>query len=142
MKKKGFTLIELLAVIGILSLLLLIAVPTVMRSRNAALNKMTEEQKNSIIQAGETLGVDLDDPESDVFNCNSETNSWIECEKSNNKWISAVVSIGELKNHDYFDDKGEHCNKDGKITITKQYDDATDEFIKYSVDFDANVTCK
>lgn len=128
MKRHGFTLMELLAVIIILSLLLIIAVPMVLKARDKALSGLSKEQERNLKYAGEMLGIDLDDYMSKVYNCKS--GSWLDSEskctkvdvKENDKvikkWVEVTVTMDELKGHGYFDDVQSHCK--GTITITKQ----------------------
>lgn len=51
MNKKGFTLVEILAVIVILSLIMLLAYPSIMKSFNASKNKISELSKKQIEDA-------------------------------------------------------------------------------------------
>ncbi len=51
MNRKGFTLVEILAVIVILSLIMLLAYPSIMKSFNASKNKISELNKKQIEDA-------------------------------------------------------------------------------------------
>lgn len=118
--KKGFTLIEIIVVIGIITALMLIAVPSILNSRGSLENIITEEEKKNIKFAAELLAIDLDDNGSNIYNC--KTGSWVaesgNCEKNEeNKWTSITISIDELIQHDYFEDKSSRYT--GNLTITK-----------------------
>ena len=128
MKRQGFTLIELLAVIVIIALLLIIAVPMVMKARDKTLMGLSKEQERNLKYAGEMLGIDLDDYMSKVYNCKG--GSWLdsdskctkvdvtENDKVIKKWVEVTVTLDDLKEHGYFDDVQSHCK--GSITVTKQ----------------------
>lgn len=127
-RKSGFTLIELLAVITILALILIVAVPGVLKARDRVLLGLSKEQEKSLRDAGSLLGIDLDDYMSNVYNCKG--GSWLdsvdkctkvdvtENDKVVKKWVEVTVSVEDLKEHGYFTDVQKHCN--GTITITKQ----------------------
>jgi len=113
---KGFTLTELLAVIIILSVLLVIAVPSVIISKNNALNALSNQEKENLKDAGIMVGIDLDDPTSDIYNCKS--GSWIKtCTDCSCNSDSATVTVEALVDNGYFDDKGQKYK--GSLTITK-----------------------
>lgn len=137
MKKKGFTLIELIAVIGILALLLLIAIPTVLNTRDNALKALSEKEKRNIVDAGKTLAVDLDDYKSEIYNC--KTGTWVEsgCQKDdNNHWTSVTLTLQNLIENDYFEDTKKHQNGGMEITITRNYD--TNNDVDYKVILNEN----
>lgn len=60
MKKKGFTLTEVLAVIALISLLLLIAVPSVAYMKKRINKRLFETEKDIILVAAEQYAVDND----------------------------------------------------------------------------------
>ena len=132
---KGFTLVEILAVIAILSLIMIITIPTVMKTRGNIENTLSQEEKKNIEESGRLLGVDLDDPYSDIFNC---AKGWIKeesganCEISNSSWSKLSVDLSLLQSHDYYRDDQNRCK--GTITITKSAS-------SYVVD-SSNVTCE
>lgn len=118
MKRNGFTLIELLAVIVVLALLLALAIPAVLNTRENAAGALAKEQEKNLLDAGGLVGVDLDDYMSEIYNCKS--GSWIEtkCTKDSNKWVSVNLSLDDLKSHGFFSDQQNHCS--GSITVTKK----------------------
>lgn len=129
MKNKGFTLVELVAVIALLGLLMAIIITSIMNSRESAYNKLNEEQRKSARGAAEMLAIDLDDDESDIYNCKG----WMsgKCSFSSGIWTSATVTIDELKSNEYFSDSHNHCS--GSVTITKS---------SYDYDISVDVNCK
>ena len=62
MKKKGFTLVELLAVIVILGIIALIAVPQIFSSVETAKRRAKEVQKDIIINATKSYVAELSNP--------------------------------------------------------------------------------
>lgn len=118
MKKRGFTLIELLAVITILALILVISVPMIMNSRANAVRGLSNAEQKNLRFAGETVGIDLDDYMSDIYNC---IGTWIESKctmGSNGKWTEVTLTLEDLIQHEYFEDVNAHCS--GSITIAKR----------------------
>lgn len=130
--KKGFTLIELIAVIVILALLLVIAVPSILNARNNAIRGLDKEQKRNIEEAGKMLGIDLDDYMTEVYNCKA---SWpSECNKNDEgKWTSVRVSIEELKTKGYFTDEANKCS--GNILVQKG------NYNMYNITLEEDVKC-
>ena len=126
-------MIELLAVIGILAVLLLLAVPSILNSRDNALKGISRAEEKNIKYAGETIGIDLDDYMSEIYNCKVST--WIEskCQfDGSGSWSSVTLQMSDLISNGYFEDKNDHCK--GEITITKLESG-------YGVDY-SKVTCK
>ena len=113
---------------------MVIAVPSVMGSLGAAKNKLNDEQENSIREAAQMLGIDLDDYVTDIYNCKDD--SWIvsKCTKEDKKWVEVKVTVGDLIDNKYFDDKNGRCNRDGELTIDRASKG-------YNVTFGENVTC-
>ena len=131
MKTRGFTLIELLAVITVLALLLTLAVPSILNAQKNAQTGLNTTQKKNVKLAGETVGIDVDDYMSDIYNCSG----WIasKCTKDDTgKWSSITLSMEDLTAHEYFEDQNNHCS--GNIIISKNNSG-------YAVDF-SNVICK
>ena len=121
MNKKGFTLMELLAVIVILSVLILLAMPAVLRLMNKSKSKAYFTEYNSVEKICKTAYADLKFSNPDVLNHNS-----------------VVISLYTLKNLGYTDknftkpvnnmDKYGAClfNKDEEqIELITMYTDGT-----------------
>lgn len=136
MKNKGFTLVELIAVIGILALLLMIAIPTILNARDNSLKALSEKEKRNIVDAGKTLAVDLDDYKSDVYNC--QEGSWIEsfCQKDDitEHWTKLTLTLDDLINNEYFEDTKSHLDSTMEITIERIYDDEDGTDYKVSIE--------
>ena len=117
MNKKGFTLVEILIVIVLLGIIMTLAIPAVMDSKNGAINVLGDQEKKNIIDAAKLLAMDLDDMDSDIYNC--KANSWIvtetTCEKQNSQWTRVSLTVENLENHNYFEDRANHC--EGTVTI-------------------------
>ncbi len=60
MKNKGFTLVEVLAVISIIGVLMVVFVPSLLSPFYKAKNKISDMERNQIIDAGKLYLVDLD----------------------------------------------------------------------------------
>lgn len=138
MKRKGFTIIELLAVLVVLGILMIFAVPAIFKTEEGALNKIREQELKNIKDACNMVAIDLDDYMSSIYNC--KTGSWVEskCTKNENKWETATITMKDLIDHKYFEDKQSHCtrgdNINKEITITKGIDG------KYDINL-SNVVC-
>ncbi len=135
MNKSGFTLVEILAVMVILGLLIVFAVPMVSKSKDDALKALSKEQVKNIEDAGKSLGLDLDDYMTDIYNCNSS--KWVKnkCSFTDSKWTSIKVTIDDLKAHGYFQDDGGHCS--GTITV-KRIVDADNIVSDYKIEYNTD----
>lgn len=112
MKNKGFTLVELLAVILILSLIMTITVVNVAKSRENALDAISEQEKKNLKEAARMVALNLDDLQDDL-KC---TAGWITCD-NNAKWTEAEFTINALREHGYLQDDDNHCT--GSLSVTK-----------------------
>lgn len=144
--KKGFTLVELLAVITILSVLMVFAVPSIMKSRNGTIKKLNEMEKKNIKEAATLLAGDIDN-QSNGKDAKSNCNSFgLTCEynydniKLKYSLKKVTFKVSDLKRLGYYDEgedakeiKGT-CNQNASITITANSNG-------YDVNTD-NVTCK
>ncbi len=117
MRKKGFTLIELLVVIVLLAILMLIAAPNLLGTKEKAEEGINKEQERNIKDAAMLVGIDLDDYMSRIYNCKS--GSWIEgkCTKADHKWTRVDFSVEDLVKYGYFEDVEKHCR--GDLSLTK-----------------------
>lgn len=135
MEKKGFTLVELIAVIAVLGILLVLAIPNILSARDSAMRGLDKEEKRNIKEAGKMLGIDLDDYMTDVYNCKDA--SWMagKCEKKDSSWTKATASIKDLRDYGYFTDDSKQC--EGTITIEK----STGKNVTYNVTLNDDVKC-
>ncbi len=67
MNKKGFTLVEVLAVVVLLAIIMLIAIPNVWDSLSATKNKISEIEKKQLIEGAETAVLGALDCEKDNY---------------------------------------------------------------------------
>lgn len=134
MNKKGFTLVEVLAVLVILSLLLILTIPSIRDALTNGKNKINEINKKQIEDAAKII-VD------EVIYCNmteiakdalkDETSDEISCSIAKTKLINGVNI--DLKNLE-LDDKSSKCSG----TINVKIDSET---YKETIDT-TNVICK
>ena len=118
MRNKGFSLVELVVVIALIGLIMTIIMSATINSREQALNKMDEEMKKNIKSAAEMYAIDLDDSDSNEYNC-KELSEW--CTKDNGMWDEVEISLNSLIQKGYFQDSSKHCDEDEnkKITIER-----------------------
>lgn len=134
MNKKGFTLVEVLAVLVILSLLLILTIPSIRDALTNGKNKINEINKKQIEDAAKII-VD------EVIYCNmteiakdalkDETSDEISCSIAKTKLINGVnIDLKHLE----LDDKSSKCSG----TINVKIDSET---YKETIDM-TNVICK
>lgn len=134
MNKKGFTLVEVLAVLVILSLLLILTIPSIRDALTNGKNKINEINKKQIEDAAKII-VD------EVIYCNmteiakdalkDETSDEISCSIAKTKLINGVnINLKNLE----LDDKSSKCSG----TINVKIDSET---YKETIDM-TNVICK
>lgn len=134
MNKKGFTLVEVLAVLVILSLLLILTIPSIRDALTNGKNKINEINKKQIEDAAKII-VD------EVIYCNmteiakdalkDETSDEISCSIAKTKLINGVnINLKNLE----LDDKSSKCSG----TINVKIDSET---YKETIDT-TNVICK
>ncbi len=134
MNKKGFTLVEVLAVLVILSLLLILTIPSIRDALTNGKNKINEINKKQIEDAAKII-VD------EVIYCNmteiakdalkDETSDEISCSIAKTKLINGVnINLKNLE----LDDKSSKCSG----TINVKIDSET---YKETIDM-KNVICK
>ena len=113
MKKNGFTLIELLGVIVILAVLMIFAVPNVMKMISSSRNELTEQTVKELGDAA------LSYVSAEIFlkDCaNGTTPSNIN--GSNLKaGCYKVVTVSQLIEKGYFEDSKKACDKNAKIVV-------------------------
>lgn len=134
MNKKGFTLVEVLAVLVILSLLLILTIPSIRDALTNGKNKINEINKKQIEDAAKII-VD------EVIYCNmteiakdalkDETSDEISCSIAKTKLINGVNI--DLKNLE-LDDKSSKCSGTINVKINS-------ETYKETIDM-KNVICK
>lgn len=134
MNKKGFTLVEVLAVLVILSLLLILTIPSIRDALTNGKNKINEINKKQIEDAAKII-VD------EVIYCNmteiakdalkDETSDEISCSIAKTKLINGVnIDLKHLE----LDDKSSKCSGTINVKINS-------ETYKETIDM-KNVICK
>ena len=136
--KKGFTLTELLAVILILSILVIIAVPNVWNALKSSKDALTSYEKKAIEDAAKQVVTE-------VISCEltNETYNVLELDQQTSPTCSDIqkymfgkqidTTVDLLKENKYFEDVSNHCSGTVKITTENNY--------KVKVDT-SDVTCK
>ena len=97
MNKKGFTLVELLAVILVISIITLIAMPQVLNQFSNYTGELEEKEKELIIEAGRTY-VELNSASFTTTKCVS-LETLVKAELLNEKFI--VEALGDSYNSQY-----------------------------------------
>lgn len=134
MNKKGFTLVEVLAVLVILSLLLILTIPSIRDALTNGKNKINDINKKQIEDAAkiivdEVIYCNMTDIAKDALK--DETSDEISCSIAKTKLINGVnINLKNLE----LDDKSSKCSG----TINVKIDSET---YKETIDM-KNVICK
>lgn len=134
MNKKGFTLVEVLAVLVILSLLLILTIPSIKNALTNGKNKINDINKKQIEDAAkiivdEVIYCNMTDIAKDALK--DETSDEISCSIAKTKLINGVnINLKNLE----LDDKSSKCSG----TINVKIDSET---YKETIDM-KNVICK
>lgn len=117
--KKGFTIIELLAVLLVLGMLMVFAYPAIFKTEKAAEEVLNKAEERNLKEAAKLVAIDLDDYMSPIYNCNK---GWMKDENKCNKpysyWESASVTVKDLIDNKYMEDKNTHLDKNIVVRIT------------------------
>ncbi len=134
MNKKGFTLVEVLAVLVILSLLLILTIPSIRDALTNGKNKINEINKKQIEDAAkiivdEVIYCNMTDIAKDALK--DETSDEISCSIAKTKLINGVnIDLKHLE----LDDKSSKCSGTINVKINS-------ETYKETIDM-KNVICK
>lgn len=134
--RKGFTLVELLAVIVILSIVLIIATPNILKALNASKETLNDIDKKNLQDAAKQVGIE-------VLNCDLTSGTYDVLGKSNTLGCAGLqkevvdkevtTTVKKLVDNDYFVDTSNRCNGNIKITISSN---------NYNITVDvSDVTC-
>lgn len=96
--KKGFTLIELIAVIAILSIIITIAIPTLLGSINKSNEKLLKKNKDIVISAAKNYVIDYDVELPATVDLDSLCDIYLECPIKNpvtNSNLDGCVKVEE-----------------------------------------------
>ena len=133
--KKGFTLVELLAIIIILGLVVLIAIPEIMNAFNSAKNKISDIEKKHLIDSSEEAVLEIINCDMTITDFNYLFNKNVTtCSEMQELIIGKDIetSVYKLVEKEHFEDKTAKCN--GTVIIN------TDSNYKVTVDTNG-VTC-
>lgn len=121
MNKKGITLTELLIVLVILSIIIVIVTPGFNDFLFKTKDKISTLNENNLKEAGNMFGqeVYMCQSNADIKALFSKLNITVNnCAEAKAKLEAGVnVSIGFLKQHDYFSDDSNNCNESGTLNI-------------------------
>ena len=127
MKKNGFTIVEILVVVAIIAIITTVTVIVVQNTKERANNALIEQEMKEIDTALRVLGIDLNDFETEIYNCKS--GSWIEpfCHINENthKWQWVKIDVQDLKDEGYLEDNSSRCS--GEVTLYNGTDDVLPE---------------
>ena len=115
-----FALIELLAVIGLLGIIIVLAVPNLLYVFSANKSTLSNIQKNQLKSAVEMYINDYcTEPISDSYTCTNKFTTTIDNTTGIIKVTNGTISLSEFDAiSDYFDDKTITNNCSGNISIT------------------------
>ena len=127
MKKNGFTIVEILVVIAIIGIITTVTVVIVQNTKERASSAIIEQEMKEIDTALRILGIDLNDYESDIYNCKED--SWVETKchinEETKKWQWVEVDIEDLKEQRYLKDTSSRCH--GVVTLYNGTEDVLPE---------------
>lgn len=139
---KGFTLVEIIAAITILSILMIITIPAISKIFTSSKNQISSLNKKNLEEsakmfAQEIFICDSSSDITDVLNIFFKKTN-IDCKEARRllKSSGITVTIGFLKEKEYFSDRSNNCNETGKVTVKQSVDDVI------SVELHPNIICK
>lgn len=139
---KGFTLTEVIVTISIVAILMIIAIPSINNVMKNSRDQISSMTKKNIEESAKLFGqeVYMCDRSSDIISVlNKEISSTITSCKEAREYLKSsgiTVTIGFLKDHEYFSDQSNNCDEEGTVTVKQEVDD------KISVVLNDNIKCK
>ena len=116
--KKGFTLVEILAVIVILSVVVIIAFPSIQNALSSSKHGLSELEKGTIKDSAETIILE-------VINCDIDENVYNVLKIPNTKTCSEVndlvvgktirIYVEDMRTYGFITDVSERCSGTVKI---------------------------
>ncbi len=139
MNKKGFTLSEILAVLVILGLIITLITPVVNNVLKDTKGKISDLTKKNLEESAKMFGqeVFLCQNNNEITNLFSKLGINVKnCGEAKIKLENGIdVTIGFLKENDYFSDQSNNCNNEGTINVQIKNHDIVAEA-------GSNVKCK
>ena len=142
--KKGFTLVELLAVVVVISIVMIVAIPSVQKALTSSKEGISAINRKNIEEAAKTLATEIiycdnNDDNSKLFAINNVGTS---CTTAKTNLTNGInLKLTDLTSNGYFDDPANNCsctdtNEENCYIKIISNDDAIDVTIGQSV------TCK
>ena len=132
MNRRGFTLIELLAVIVILSIILVVAVPNLLdtykqsklRSEGAFINQLSKGIESYVSLNGSNLSYNPDGKGCKFYTGFNRTSEDVDIFKNESITMSNVIDSGVIEEKDYINpgNRNKECNKDAKVYVYRDSD--------------------
>lgn len=132
MNRRGFTLIELLAVIVILSIILVVAVPNLLdtykqsklRSEGAFINQLSKGIESYVSLYGSNLSYNSDGKGCKEYTGFNKTSEDVDIFKNDSITMSTVIGSGVIEKKDYINpgNRNKECNNDAKVYVYRDSD--------------------
>ncbi|MDD2409709.1 MAG: prepilin-type N-terminal cleavage/methylation domain-containing protein [Bacilli bacterium] len=139
---KGFTLIEVIVTVSILAIIMIITIPSINNVMKNSKEQISSITKKNIEESAKLFGqeVYMCDRTSDIISVLNKlfNRSNITCKEARNILTSSgiTVTIGFLKEKEYFSDRSNNCDETGEVLVKLQ----TNE--KITVELQSNIKCK
>ncbi|MDD3895857.1 MAG: prepilin-type N-terminal cleavage/methylation domain-containing protein [Bacilli bacterium] len=139
---KGFTLTEVIVTISIVAILMIIAIPSINNVMKNSRDQISSMTKKNIEESAKLFGqeVYMCDRSSDIISVlNKEISSTITSCKEAREYLKSsgiTVTIGFLKDYEYFSDRANNCDEAGQVKVKQELDD------KITVELQPNIKCK
>lgn len=126
---KGFTLTEVIVSISIIAIIMIIAIPSINNIMKNSKNQISSITKKNIEESAKLFGqeVYMCDQPNDISSLLNIPASEFKCSTARNLLISGItVTIGFLKDNQYFSDKSGNCDIEGEVVVSLEIIDNPD----------------